>query len=553
MAENEHVSKEELVELNALLDELERLERIHRAEVDLLFFAHEYFGDVYNPGNSGNWIPLPIEDAPEFHHELCNMMNVISTKQPNGKVCWAAPRGHAKSSYLSKTFPIHQVCYRKRKYTIIISETPHVSTANLAWIADQLKHNEKLRNDFGPLLSPKKQTNDKDNSTEFIAWQPAADKGRHMLCKVEAASTGEALRGRNWDATRPDLIICDDVEGRNNTETPASRKKLRDWFAQYVMPLGDPSGKKTAFIFLGTTVHYDSLLLYVMKEYTDFTSRLFKALMKFPDRMDLWEECRRIYKNKENPHCVTEAEDFYLANKAEMDRGAVVLWEKVKPIWELMTWKWNRGSKAFHTEYQNEPIDEENQVFKPERFFYWTDTEPHREFSQVEYDIYFGLDFAMGKKRGDYSAMVVIAKHRETGVIYVIDTFIERAAPDKFMGVIVDRVLFWQPVGIAAEAQMAQEFFVHKLKQALIEKGYPAKTRVHEIHQRTRKELRIESMLSDIENTAIRFSRRHMTLLEMFEKYGTGYHDDGPDALEMAVSISKKAKKKQSRTRKHLY
>jgi len=104
-------------------------------------------------------------------------------------------------------------------------------------------------------------------------------------------------------------------------------------------------------------------------------------------------------------------------------------------------------------------------------------------------------------------------------------------------------VIRFQPDGIAAEAQAAQEFFVHKLKEALRAAGYPAKNRVKEIHQRSRKDLRIEALLPEIENGVIQFSRKHALLLEQFELYGSGAHDDLPDALEMAVSISKKGRR----------
>ncbi|HJV46635.1 MAG TPA: phage terminase large subunit [Bacillota bacterium] len=533
------LSEDELLELDGYLTEIERLNRIHRGEVDLLYFAHEYFGDIYNPDNDGNWIPSAIEDAPEFHHDLCNIINVISNEKLNEKIAWAAPRGHAKSSYLSKVLPIHEVVYRKRRYIMIVSETPDVSSANIDWISIQLKSNEKLRNDFGPLLSPKKQMNPKDNSSEFIAWEPIGEDGQKLLTKVEAASTGQALRGRNWNAVRPDLVICDDLEGKKNTNTPELRKELKDWFTQVLMPIGDPAGKKTAYVYMGTMVCFDSLLQYVMRTRSDFKSRLFQAIKKFPDRMDLWEECRLIYQDKENRNCAEDARAFYEERREEMDAGVVVLWPTVKSIWDLMTWKWDNGSKAFNTEMQNDPIDEETQVFVPERFFYWSDADPDRQFPHEDYEIYFGIDFAMGKKRGDFSAIVVIAKCKKTGIVYIIDTFIERVHPDKFLEVIVDKVIQWQPDGIAAEAQMAQEFFVHKLKQALEARGYPASTRVHEVHQRARKEIRIESMLPEIEKGDIRFSRRHYQLLEMFERYGAGYHDDGPDALEMAKSLCK--------------
>lgn len=82
-----------------------------------------------------------------------------------------------------------------------------------------------------------------------------------------------------------------------------------------------------------------------------------------------------------------------------------------------------------------------------------------------------------------------------------------------------------------------------QLKDALKAAGYPSNTRVKEIHQRSRKGLRIEAMMPAIESGEIQFSRRHSLLLEQFEMYPTGTHDDLPDALEMAVSIAKKGRK----------
>lgn len=522
--------------------EWERLDRIQRCESDLLTFAYEYFGEVYNPDNSGNWIPVEITEAPAFHREICDIMNDVSTRDINAKIAVAAPRSHAKSSYLSKAFPLHELVYRKRKYVVIISETPQVSTANMEWLSLQLKSNAKLRADFGPLLSAKQQENPKDNSSEFIAWEPRSDGSQRLLCRVEAASTGQALRGRNWNGVRPDLIVCDDLEGKKNTNTDLLRQEMKDWFTQVVVPLGDPAGKKTALVYMGTMVHHDSLLRYVMESRSDFRTKLFRAIVEWPERMDLWEVCRLVYIDRDNLNRAADAEALYRMNQAEMERGAVVLWPEVQPLWKLMTWKWDNGSKAFNTEYMNNPIDEENMVFNPQKFTYWDDK--LREFPHNEYDVYMGVDFAMGKTRGDYSAIVTVAKHRAGGAIFVIDAWGERIHPDAFMKVIVEKVMRYQPLGVAAEAQAAQEFFVHKLKEALRAAGYPAQSRVKEIHQRSRKELRIEAMLPDIENGTIQFSRKHMLLLEQFEQYGTGSHDDLCDAQEMAVSISKSGRKK---------
>ncbi|MED4892479.1 MULTISPECIES: phage terminase large subunit [Heyndrickxia] len=524
--------------------ELQRLERIHRCENDLLEFSIEYFG-VRNPGNDGNWEGFDIVDADQaadFHKEIAEIIDDVSTVHTNDKVAVAAPRSHAKSTYLSKADPIREVVYRKRKYILIISETPTVSKGNMEWIRNQLKFNCKLREDFGPLLSPKDQANIRDNSDGFIAWHPDPDNPevRKQIALVEAASTGQALRGRNWNGTRPDLIILDDLEDARpggNASTPEQRQALKDWFAQTVMALGDPKGKRTAFIYMGTTVHYDSLLMDVLHRRSDFKSKVYRAIIEQPERQDLWEECRLIYIDRENPNRLDDARKFFEANEAEMLRGAKVLWPEVQPLWKLMTWKWDNGSKAFNTEYQNNPIDEESMIFNPETFTYYDET--IAEFPHESYTVSMGVDFAMGKDRGDYSAISVVAKHKQNGAMYVVDSYGERVKPDEFIKVIVDYVLRYEPDVIAAEAQAAQEFFVDTLINELSMAGYPSFTRVKKVKQRTRKQMRIEAMLPSIENGTIRFNRKHSLLLEQFERYGQGEHDDLPDSLEMAVSAIK--------------
>lgn len=520
---------------------------MRRCEGDLLEFSLEYFSEARNPGNDGNWEGFDIVDADQaadFHKEIAEIIDDVSTVHTNDKVAVAAPRSHAKSTYLSKSSPIREVVYRLRKYIIIISETPTVSKANMEWIRNQLKYNRKLREDFGPLLSPKDQANIRDNGEGFIAWHPDPDNPevRKQIALVEAASTGQALRGRNWNGSRPDLIILDDLEDARpggNASTPEQRQALRDWFTQTVIPLGDPEGKRTAFVYMGTTVHHESLLMYVLHKRSDFKTKIYRAIISFPERMDLWEECRKIYTDYENPNRKADAEAFFKANEKEMLRGAKVLWPQVQPLWKLMTWRWDNGTKAFNTEYQNNPIDEDSMLFDPEKFTYWDDVHSELPINHSEYTISMGVDFALGKERGDYSAIAVVAKHKKTGVMYVVDAIGERLKPKEFIDRIVELVLRYQPDVVAAEAQAAQEFFVDELSAALMNHGYPAFTRVKKVKHRTRKELRIEAMAPMIERGEIQFSHKHGLLLEQFERYGTNSHDDVIDALEMAVSATK--------------
>jgi predicted phage terminase large subunit-like protein len=527
--------------------ELIKLKRVHRAEVDMLYFFYEYFSEARNPGNPDNLVPtsrIDMDDAPDFHVKLSRILDSVSNRNRTARIAWAASRGHAKSAYLSNAFPVHEIAFRKRRMILIISETNSGSKKFIKWVAGQLKYNLKLREDFGVLLHEQKMQNEKDSEDAFLTTNKI---------KMEATSLGTQIRGFRNGSQRPDLILLDDLESRDSNNTPELRQKAKDWLNQDLMPAYDPT--QTAVIFMGTLVHVDSLLNYVLSERRDFIKNKFPAIIEWPERMDLWAEFERIYKeyqpsdeeladmeNAEEEMATPNARaalKFYEENREAMDKGAQVLWPDRFPLTNLFLEKQNYGSKAFNTEFQNNPLDEESQIFHPDRFYYY---ESGRTFSHKDYYLGMGLDFAMGKQKGDYSALVTVAKHKITKKTYVVDAFLDRLHPDKFLEVITRKVKEFQPDIIGAEAQMAQEFFVDKLKESLQYVGYPAHNRVKKIQQRQRKELRIEAMLPDVENGNIIFNRDHQLLLEHFERYGSRWHDDGPDALNMAVEAVKRPK-----------
>ena len=58
------------------------------------------------------------------------------------------------------------------------------------------------------------------------------------------------------------------------------------------------------------------------------------------------------------------------------------------------------------------------------------------------------------------------------------------------------------------------------------------------INNTTDKLGRIQRLQPLISSGTLRFSRRQVTLLEQLRQFPMGAHDDGPDALEMAVSAA---------------
>lgn len=559
MLNTKYLTHEETTELDVLIQELERYERVHRAETDLLYFSLEYFSERYNPGNQGNWEDFDLEtteDAPDFHKEICERMDEISEHEKNAKDATAASRSHAKSTYLSRAKPLREIVYRLRNYIITISETPTVAEGNLDWIAGQLKTNQKLRNDFGSLLHPKQQMNIMDNNNGFIAAEPdeqGSPNSEKQLTRIDAASTGQALRGRNWNGKRPDMIIMDDLEDARsggNASTPEQRAKLKDWFTQVVMALGGPMGKRTAYIYMGTIVHQDALLNDVIHNRADFKSRLYKALIEEPERMDLWEKCEEIYKdiNVEKEKRLQNAKNYYEKHKEEMDKGVVVLWPEAKPIFELMLWKWDNGSKAFNTEMQNTPRDPESMIFDPDEFYYFTDIDLiNEQGKELPLDYYGFWDVATGKsRRSDYNAIVTIARNRVTGAMFVIDAWGKKCRIKEAQDIVVEKIQQFGHKEFAIETiGVGHDQYAQVKAKLQGQRIYHTRLKPISSHSEANKEKRIENLQPLTESGFLRFRKEHRLLLQQMEDFPTATFDDLPDALSGAVDLSGGAKRRR--------
>lgn len=506
--------------------ELVRLKRVHRGEHDVLFFGMTYFSEDGNPSNDENLIPagVNVDNAADFHKELTSMLDDVTKGRAKRNIAWACPRRHAKTAWLSNIYLVHQIVYRLRKYIVLFSETTDVAGDFITWGRYQLKLNEKLRTDFGELLHVKPSQNELDNKYEFITTSNT---------KVEAKGLGTQTRGLRHGASRPDLFILDDLESDESTNTPELIEKSKTWFREEMLPA---LAKHGICIYLGTILCFGSLLHYVVEERKDFESRKFAAVKSFARRTDLWDKWRKI-RRKDEKSAADKARAFFEENKKEMLEGASILWDGYWTYYELICIREDNGAKAFNQEYQNNPTDEERQIFKPEHFSWFND----EDITNIDTLTYGAVDIAMGKEKGDHSVIVSGAVNIATGTLYVYDAYMDRCHPDVLIDEVVSHTFENQYAGLAVEAQMAQEFIADKMEERLQARGYPAHTRLKQIKQRTRKELRIEALLPDIQSGKIRFHEKFKNSPEMeqFEMYPMHKHDDFPDAVSMLTMVAK--------------
>ena len=519
---------------------LERTYRICRSAYDVLFFAYEYFSDDRNPENDSNLIPSGCspENAPDVHKELCLMLDGIAWDNHSGKVCYSMPRGHAKSTFVSNVFPIHQ-CYFDcatdggRKYILIISETEDLSTKFVEYINSQLKFNKKLREDLGVIMNESKFDNKKDTGMEFVTTKGTM---------VRAAGMGKALRGARNGAYRPDLVILDDLESMANTNTKELREKNLHWYNSVIEPIGVEG--RTAFLYVGTLVHGNGLLPDILTR-IDYESRKYAAIVQEPDNMELWMHYCEILDDKTDEEREAKADAFYEENREEMDKGWKTLWSR----WTysaLMKKKSTLGTKAFNSEYMNIAYDPDSQIFNEDNIIFFDDRDLIDQWGRrIPLDVYGFWDLAVGKgnKRDDYNAVVIIGRDKLTGVMYVLDAWSAKVPAHKALAVAEQKIAEWQPRLFGVETIQMQYEFYRQLQENIMKHGLYS-TRLKACNPKAKKEDRIQILEPLFETGYLRLKRSQRLLLEQLLVFPQGEHDDLPDALASAVDLAGKTRQR---------
>jgi len=471
-----------------------------------------------------------------FHGEIGNMLYEM-TQNRGMKWAIAAPRESAKSTIVTLQYVIYCVCYKIEPFIAIISHTNDQAANLLRDLKSELETNNLLMKDFPEVCEMGK----KPGPPRWTEREIITKNG----VKVLALGTGQQMRGRRNQEFRPSLIILDDIETDENAQNPESYNKLHDWLTKSVLKSGTGN---TNVVFIGTIHHYNSLLA----QFTNLNSnpgwnkRIYRSIILWPQRMDLWEKWEKIFNNQEEYEEESgpeAAKRLYESNKEQMLVGAEVLWPESKSFYDLMAMREQDGHYSFDSEMQNEPVDPKNCYFNLDEMHYWDDRfaseeELLRSFPKG-YELYGACDPSLGKskKRGDYSAIITIAKDVQSGKFYVLDADLAIRLPDHIINTIITYGGYRNYQRFYFETNQFQEFVKDVLEQRSREKG--VYIHIEGINHTGDKLARIEAIQPMVKSGAIQFSKKHHMLLEQMKFFPRGAHDDGLDALEMAVKAAK--------------
>lgn len=515
-------NKELLAELKAYSDSLrQKVEAKFEGWDDSISAISERRKKVLDPVSGydffvSNYFPHYVRSSSrsQLHNYLFEHLPQVLQQPSSVHLAIAAPRGEAKSTLVSQLFTLYCLVAQKKRYALIVMDSIDQAYPMLEAIKVELEFNQRLRVDFPEIAG------------QGRVWQAATIVTKANQ-KVQVAGSGKKLRGLRHGAYRPDLVVLDDIENDEQVRSPEQRDKLHDWLKKTVLPLG-AAGDKLDVVYIGTILHYDSVLNRTLSSKAWKTAK-FKALIRQPDDMSLWDKWEDLYLNEGE----AVADAFYSQNKSAMDKGAVVSWA-ARPILTLMKIRARDGHATFDSEYQNDPLSSDDAMFA-NALTYWTELPGEL--------VYFGaLDPSLGKAGAsrDPSAILVGGYHRETGKLYVIEAQVKKRLPDLIIEDVIRMQKQYQCQRWFVETVQFQEFLKDELVKRSAQRGIPVPATATKPN--TDKMLRIESLQPHMANGLILLHSSQATLISQLRHFPKADHDDGPDALEMlwrnAVSSS---------------
>lgn len=181
------------------------------------------------------------------------------------------PRGFSKTTVL-QLFIAYCVVYTRRQYIIIFAALPDLAQKVLGG-AMKMITSPNFQAVYGQV------TFEKETQDEVRFWF----RGRLII--LQSRSAGTSIRGTNVEGIRPDLIIFDDIQKREDAKSPTLFEAIKDWFQNTALKLRSPKG--CMYVFLGNMYPTEfSMLKWLIKQpaWTKFITGAILA-----DGTSLWE------------------------------------------------------------------------------------------------------------------------------------------------------------------------------------------------------------------------------------------------------------------------
>ena len=341
----------------------------------LRFYGFTYFPETFylKPGKNHEMIVSALEHA----------------VMKGDLRAYAMPRGEGKTSWL-EIAALWAISSGWRRFVPVIGAASEKAKEVVASIKIALETNELLLEDFPEIVFPIRALDGIANRVKGqtcggiptrIVWRddkivlPTIEGSKASGAIMAAAGLeGSSIRGQRHRLPsgmilRPDLVLIDDPQTRESASSVVQCDRRLQLLKSDVLGMAGPD-KKIAGLMACTVIRCGDMADEILdrEKNPDWQGVRTKMVERFPDNMKLWDEYGRIRKEElAIGGDGSKSTAFYKKNRKEMDKGSRVAWKERKnedclsAIQTAMNFYY-RDMESFFSEYQNEPIDEAEQV-----------------------------------------------------------------------------------------------------------------------------------------------------------------------------------------------
>ena len=444
-----------------------------------LLFAEEFSQKKYGV-DAPQWIRTPHLSVVDYEFQ-----QLLETDKTDILIV-TMPVRHGKSEYLAKWATAYHKMRYPHKNIMLTSNTSRLANKHSRWVRDTVHQ-----------LSPKFNLKGVDARNSSVSeW------------KLDGAGMGGCVSagiGGSIVGMPADLLIIDDyLKDAKSAYSQTVRDAQWDWFISTSSTRLEPNGK---IVLLCTRWHSDDLIGRILANRNELDFRV-------------------RYINMQAIRDSSHGKDPLGRQDGE------ALWPERWPV-EVMERRKRQSKHWWYSIYQGRPTGSGMSSFPPEYF-----TNVFVDDADWPSDMVLSasaLDPSKGKnsKGGDYQAAVYVGY--SNGILYV-DADLDRRAVSQMVRNFVQFNRDRKPAVTAIEGNAFQELLGEDYSDACYQVGYAADAPMM-LNNTINKALRIERLGKFLDARMIRFRRAVgcELLVSQLKEFPFGTHDDGPDAMEMAI------------------
>lgn len=377
---------------------------------------------------------------------------------PKASVCmW---RGGGKSAGM-KAKAVKGICLREFKYLMWVSKSHDSSAIETENIKTELLQNSRIRKFFGYFKS--KVFEGIDVSFSKKAWYACDPHTGQPICFIQPKGAEQQVRGSNVRIfgrfQRPDFIVCDDLEDRNNIDNEEIRTNVRRWcmgdlFNCVNRKRPDPktnrwkpskSGKwrpPWRIFYIDTLKHEDSMMAHLLDSSEWNSVRLPQSIRKAgaDGAVRYYSEVPEIISHEQ-----VRAEAKFAEEHGTMDE--------------------------YCREKMCLPISPEHACWNREMFRYYSDREQLIQ-NDPNYHRMIVVDPAKtANQRSAFTAILAFAVNTQSGEIYIRDLINEKLSPQMILVRTMEMALATNSRIIAVEVTGLSDWIKHQYEDFSSKQG----------------------------------------------------------------------------------